>query len=83
MCDRITSEAFEQGLLASSTVLKVINLKEADELANHAGILWGTNALGRSTRARSHLKWQPTRPSLAAEIQEIVRIESERYDKDH
>ncbi|KAJ4298019.1 hypothetical protein N0V90_005918 [Kalmusia sp. IMI 367209] len=73
---KIASEAHAQGFIKNPSVEKVIDAKEADALSGHASILWGTNAILTASRARSLLKWQPSRPSLADEIPGIVSREA-------
>ncbi|KAF2654815.1 NAD(P)-binding protein [Lophiostoma macrostomum CBS 122681] len=73
---RIAAEAHKQGLIPKSSVKKVIDAKEADSLSGHASILWGTNAVIKSSRAGSLLEWKPYHPSLRDEIPAIVRREA-------
>lgn len=73
---KIAKEAHRQGLIPKSSTEKVIDAKEADELSDHASILWGTNAVIKSSRARSLLNWRPSRESLTDEIPGIVEREA-------
>ncbi|RDW56722.1 hypothetical protein BP6252_14015 [Coleophoma cylindrospora] len=73
----IAAEAAKQGLIPDGTVKKTISGDEADAQSGHASILWGTNAVQKSSRARTKLNWQPSEVSLVEEIPNIVRIESE------
>lgn len=75
---KIASEAHKQGLIPDPSITKVVDAKEADTLGSQGAILWGTNSLGRSTRARSLLGWKPSRPSLADEVPDLVRSESKQ-----
>ncbi|PSN64165.1 NAD(P)-binding protein [Corynespora cassiicola Philippines] len=72
---QIAVEAKSQGLIPDGSVDTIINAKEADELSGHASVLWGTNAISRSSRAQANLGWQPLRPSLGDEIRGIVQRE--------
>ena len=74
----ISKEAHAQGYISSSSADKVINAEEADALTAHGAVLWGTNAILRSTRARQHLGWNPAGPSLSQEVPAIVSSEAKR-----
>lgn len=74
----IAAEAAKQGLIPDGTVRKTINGEEADGESGHASILWGTNAMQKSSRARKNLNWQPSGVSLELEVPDIVRAEARR-----
>lgn len=77
LCSKVAVEAYRRNLIPEASVKKIFNAEEVDRLSGHASILWGTNAVLKSTRARSLLNWQPSRPSLEDEIPEIVRREEQ------
>ena len=81
LSSKIASEAHKQGLIPKGSVEKVIDGKEADALSGHASLLWGTNAVIKSSRAKSLLDWKPSRPSLADEIPGIVKREGQNQSK--
>lgn len=58
-----------------------IDLESAKQYAGFESLSWGTNSRGQALRARKLLGWQPSRPSLLAELPEIVRSEWERLQK--
>jgi hypothetical protein len=62
--------------LADSASVKSISYDEAENLSDHAGILWGTNAEQRSQRALQLLGWSPKADSLEKDIPAIVRAEA-------
>lgn len=55
-----------------------IDLESAKKYAGFESLSWGMNSRGRAQRARELLGWQPSRPSLLAELPEIVRSEWQR-----
>ncbi|PKY03699.1 NAD(P)-binding protein [Aspergillus campestris IBT 28561] len=73
----IADEAYKLALTDSATV-KEISHEEADALSGHAGILWGTNAVQNSQRARLLLGWTPSGRSLQEEIPVTLRLEAIR-----
>ena len=54
---RIAKAAFDQGLIKSSTDIETIDAKTADSLTDRGAILWGTNAVIKSTKAPRALGW--------------------------
>ncbi|OBT76837.1 hypothetical protein VF21_04794 [Pseudogymnoascus sp. 05NY08] len=74
----IAAEAAKQGLIPDGIVRKTVNGEEADGESGHASILWGTNAMQKSSRARKNLNWQPSGVSLELEIPDIVRAEARK-----
>lgn len=60
---------------------EAFDLESAKKYAGFESVSWGLNSRGRAQRARKILGWQPSRPSLLAELPEIVRSEWERLQK--
>ncbi|KAF2009725.1 NAD(P)-binding protein [Aaosphaeria arxii CBS 175.79] len=78
LSEKIAAEAKKQDLIPEGSVKKVLDAQGVDALSGHASILWGTNAVLGSSRARSLLHWKPSRPSLEETLPEIVRIEGQK-----
>ncbi|CAI7598251.1 unnamed protein product [Penicillium pancosmium] len=60
---------------------EAFDLESAKKYAGFESVSWGLNSRGQAQRARKILGWQPSRPSLLAELPEIVRSEWERSQK--
>lgn len=45
-------------------------------MSAHAAVLWGTNAVTKSSRSQAQLGWKPTAPELSSEIAAIVKSEA-------
>ena len=73
----ITAEAYSQGLIREPTITEDIDAEKANSLSAHAAILWGTNAVTKSSRSQAQLGWTPTAPELSSEIAGIVKSEAE------
>lgn len=78
---RATAEAATKlGYLTDATA-EPIDLESAKKYAGFESLSWGMNSRGRALRARKILGWKPSRPSLLAELPEIVRSEWQRLQK--
>lgn len=55
-----------------------LSKEEAIEAAGFEAVSWGLNGRGKAERARKFLGWKPWRPSLEAEVPNIVKEERER-----
>ena len=51
---------------------------EALEQAGFEAVSWGLNSRGKAERARKHLGWAPSQPSLEDEVPNIISQERER-----
>ena len=70
-------EAHRQGLIDDPDIKEEIDAEKADRMSAHAAVLWGTNAMVKSSRAQARLGWTPTRPDLSSEVAAIVKSEAE------
>ncbi|KAK7728881.1 hypothetical protein SLS53_009344 [Cytospora paraplurivora] len=55
---------------------KSLDLTHAKEIAGFEAVSYGLNSRGQGKRARKYLGWNPTAPSLKAEIPNIVDVEA-------
>ncbi|KAF2179689.1 NAD(P)-binding protein [Zopfia rhizophila CBS 207.26] len=81
LSSRIAAAAQSRSLIPDATIKRVISADEAEVFMAHGSILWGTNAVGKSSRARSRLGWKPSGASLENEILNIVQCEAEKRSK--
>lgn len=75
---RDTAEAIVKLGYLSEVKFETLDAEQAKEYAGFEALSWGLNSRVRSQRAREILGWNPSRPSLAEELPEIVRGEWER-----
>ena len=54
---------------------------EALKAAGFEAVSWGLNSRGKAERARKHLGWKPSRPSIEEEVPKILKEERERLSK--
>ncbi|KAF2149197.1 NAD(P)-binding protein [Myriangium duriaei CBS 260.36] len=73
---RIAKSAHEQGFIDSPSSDDKITGDQADSLVGHASVLWGTNAVLKSTKSQSLLGWKAQQPSLAELVPAIVKEEA-------
>ena len=69
-------EAHSQGLIRDPLITEDIDADKANSMSAHAAVLWGTNAVTKSSRSQAQLGWAPAAPDLASEIAEIVKDEA-------
>ncbi|TKX27088.1 hypothetical protein C1H76_0635 [Elsinoe australis] len=72
----IAKEAHSQGLIDSPNPQETIDADTANSLSGHAAVLWGTNAVIKSSRSQDLLDWSPSGPSLQEELPAIVKDEA-------
>jgi len=70
----IVEECRRQGFTIADA--ETITAQKADSLSPHAAVLWGTNAVIRSSRARKLLGWNPSAPALSSTIPALVVSEA-------
>ena len=68
-------EAHTQGLIADPVIKEEIDADKANSMSGRAAVLWGTNALIKSSRSQAQLGWIPKAPDLSSEIPNIVKGE--------
>lgn len=53
---------------------------QAIDQAGFEAVSWGLNSRGVARRARKHLGWSPTKPSIEEEVPNILKDEKQRLD---
>ncbi|KAJ6009198.1 hypothetical protein N7522_004214 [Penicillium canescens] len=66
--------ALEEGFISSAEE-ETLDIQQARDQAGYEAASWGLNVRCRAIRARKLLGWTPTRPSLEAELRDIVKGE--------
>ena len=73
LCSLVTVEAHAQGLIDSPAIKEEIDAVKADSMSHRAAVLWGTNAVLKSSRSRARLGWIPRAPDLSSEIAPVAK----------
>lgn len=76
----MANSAAQLGYIPSPAV-ENLEIEEAKKYAGFEAVSWGLNSRGRARRARNLLGWKPSRPSLEAEVPNILKDEWERAQK--
>lgn len=76
----VAAAAEKQGLVQDDKVVSY-SKDEANKLTTWGSALWGANSRARAIRARKLLGWEPTMPSLEADVPRTVEVEAKRLGK--
>ncbi|ROV89354.1 hypothetical protein VPNG_10135 [Cytospora leucostoma] len=71
----VADAAQAKGYIKDATT-EVLDLAYAQEVAGFESVSYGLNSCGHGKRARKYLGWNPTAPSLKAEIPNIVDVQA-------
>ena len=77
----IGKAAKEQNLIQSDKV-RSLTAEEVDKTIPHGSVVLGTTAHTSSSRANKYLDWKPVGPSLRDDIPTMVKLVSEKVNKE-
>jgi len=77
LAEQIGREAHEMGLLSKQPQTQELSKDAAMKQAGFEAVSWGLNSRGKAERARKVLGWEPSAPSLEADIPNILKAEHE------
>jgi nucleoside-diphosphate-sugar epimerase len=75
-------KAFELGLVDKKLEEKSLGKDKAIEQAGFEAVSWGFNSRGKAERAKKVVGWEPKAPSIESTVDEILKDEKNRLDKE-